>query len=286
MAGFAGRRIGLLEARRSGEMATLVQRQGGAPVSAPAMKESPSESGEQAGALIDELSAGRIDAAVFLTGAGFRALVTEAEKLGRGDELLDGLRRVQIAARGPKPVAAMRERGLPVAAGTVEPHTTHELLAALASLDLAGQSVAVVHYGERSDAVVGWLAPRCARVTELCLYEWQMPADTEPLQRLVDEVIAGRVDAVAFTTQVQVRHLFAIAAQSGREAELAHALNSRTVVASIGPTCSAALVAAGVTPVVTPEHPKMGHLVTALAAHFANVPAGFDPGDRPRSSRV
>ncbi|MBI3953366.1 MAG: uroporphyrinogen-III synthase [Chloroflexi bacterium] len=130
-----------------------------------------------------------------------------------------------------------------------------------------GKSVVVVQYGERNALLGEALRARGARVEELCLYEWLLPEDVGPLRALVKDVTGGRVDAVAFTSQVQARHLFQVAAGLGQAPELAAALNNHTVVASIGPTCTAALRRFGVEPQVVPEHPKMGHLIVALAQH-------------------
>jgi uroporphyrinogen-III synthase len=55
-----------------------------------------------------------------------------------------------------------------------------------------------------------------------------------------------------------------------REALLA-ALATRVVVASIGPMTSESLVDAGLTVDLEPEHPKMGHLVIALARDGARL---------------
>ena len=85
---------------------------------------------------------------------------------------------------------------------------------------------------------------------------------------LVRELIDGHVDAIAFTSQIQCRHLFQVAAGLGRSEELADALNSRIVVAAIGPVCAAALKTLGVTPHVLPAHPKMGPMIAALADYF------------------
>jgi uroporphyrinogen-III synthase len=101
------------------------------------------------------------------------------------------------------------------------------------------------------------------------LYEWQLPADVTPLKNLIGEVVAGKMDAVAFTSQIQARHLFQIANELGQAEELRAALNHKTVVASIGPTCTATLQSFGITPRVEPEHPKMGPMVLALKSYFA-----------------
>jgi uroporphyrinogen-III synthase len=95
-----------------------------------------------------------------------------------------------------------------------------------------------------------------------------LPEDTSKLRSLVEDIIAQRIDAVVFTSQIQVRHLFLIAGELGQAERLAEALNTKTVVASIGPTCTGVLQDYGVTPHVIPEHPKMGYLVKALADYF------------------
>jgi uroporphyrinogen-III synthase len=95
-----------------------------------------------------------------------------------------------------------------------------------------------------------------------------MPADMTSLQTLVRDIIAERVDAVVFTSQIQVRHLFLVAADMGLKDALTTALNTRTTVASIGPTCTGALQHYGVSSHVIPEHPKMGYLVKALAEYM------------------
>jgi uroporphyrinogen-III synthase len=126
----------------------------------------------------------------------------------------------------------------------------------------------LVHYGERNSALADALEARGAALEELCLYEWVMPDDVEPLRTLVRDLIDGRVDAVAFTSLVQCRHLFQVAADLGKSEDLVDALSSRVVVAAIGPVCAAALNALGVTPRVLPAHPKMGPMIAALADYF------------------
>ena len=74
--------------------------------------------------------------------------------------------------------------------------------------------VAVVHYGERNEFLVQKLQARGAHIEELTLYTWLLPEDTTPLRALVRDIIEKRVDAVVFTSQIQARHLFLIAADT------------------------------------------------------------------------
>jgi uroporphyrinogen-III synthase len=272
-----GARIALLEGRMSGELADLVRRHGGDPVSAPALREDPIPSGDAVARFIDELRDGRVQFVILLTGAGVSALVREADALGRLPELVDGLERATTICRGPKPAGALAKLPVTVDVRVPSPHTTADVIDAVSKLDIDGQGVALVHYGERSTPLTDALRPRASHIEELCLYEWQLPHDVEPLRALIRDVIAGRIDAVAFTSQIQVRHLLRVADEIGRRDMLLHAFTHGPIIAAIGPTCAEALVAAGITPHVVPDPPKMGPLLSALAARLAGRDPGSDP---------
>ena len=239
---FATARIALLEARMGKEMADLMRRAGsGEPVLVPAVRETPLSSEKQVAAFIDRLVDGSMRTVVFFTGVGAKQLLHEAEQLGRQAELLAALRRVTVVSRGPKPAAVLRRSNIPVAANAHEPYTTTELLEAMTPLDLAGTVVGIVHYGEYNTLVSQRLRERGAELVELCLYEWLLPEDSSALARLVEDIVAQRIDAVVFTSQVQVRHLFLVASERNLADQLAAALNTTSVVASIGPTCTRVL---------------------------------------------
>jgi uroporphyrinogen-III synthase len=247
----------------SGELSDLVLRFGGVPYSAQAVREVPRL--EQVPALIDALSEKRFSIVVFLTGAGVMALMREAERLGRLEETLTALRATTIACRGPKPSGALNRYNVPVQIKAIEPYTTRELLDGLSGVDLSAKGVALVHYGEPNHALANELGARDARLEEWCLYEWLLPEDIRPLAALVGQLIDRRVDAIAFTSQIQWRNLFQLAAEGGKADELVSVLNDHIIVAAIGPVCAAALRAQGITPDVLPAHPKMGPLIAALA---------------------
>ena len=170
--------------------------------------------------------------------------------------------------RGPKPVAVLRRNNVQVDIVAAEPHTTVELVQALDAVEIAGKQVALVHYGERNDLAADRIRARDGHLEELCLYEWRLPEDVTRLERLVFEIIDGKIDAIAITSQIQIRHLFEIAGKLGRSLALADALSREVVVAAVGPVCAAALRSFGVVPHVQPSHPKMGPMLIALADYF------------------
>ena len=268
MASLTGKRVALLEARMSVEMVSMVERFGGIAYSVPAVREAHLDLPEETTAFVDALCAGSFHVVVFMTGVGASALLKEAEKRGQLDAALIALRGATTVCRGPKPVAVLRRHEVQVNVTAAEPHTTTELLLAIEPIDLAGQSVALVHYGERNEQAAAALKDRGASLSEICLYEWRLPDDVTALEQLVVEIVEGKVDALAVTSQIQIRHLFEIADKAGKHAALADALNRRTVVAAVGPVCAAALRSYGVVPHVQPSHPKMGPMMLALSDYF------------------
>ncbi|MPY87099.1 MAG: hypothetical protein GEU99_04175 [Luteitalea sp.] len=265
----AGRRIAVLEARLTDALASLIERAGAEVVRAPALRERPLDAASEVAAFCDTLETGGFAAVVFLTGVGANALLSEAERLGRLDTTLEALRGAMTVCRGPKPVARLARQNVPTSIAVPEPHTTAEVIKALESLDLSGQRLGLVHYGERNDALAEALLANHVQLVELCLYEWVLPEDVAPLEHLVQGIIDGKIDAVVFTSKVQARHLLDIAQRLGALEKLRTELATRTVVVAVGPTTAEMLAANGMRPAVVPTKPKMGPMVTALIEHFA-----------------
>jgi len=252
----------------SNELARLVDKHGGIALSVPAVREAPQIAGDSIDALLSELESGRHEIVLFMTGVAVSLLFELAEQTGRRAELVASLRRLTTVCRGPKPTAALRGFGVPPTLTARAPFTTAELLDALTDLDIAGRSLLLFNYGERSDTLFETLLARRAELRDFWLYRWQLPDDTALLEALVRRIVARDVDALAITCQIQFRNLYQVAQLIELERELVHALNDRVVVGAVGPTCRAILEAYGVQPHVMPEHPKMGPLVAALMRHL------------------
>lgn len=261
--GLDGLTVLAFESRRATEMAELIRRRGGTPVSAPSLREVPLERLPEVEALLAALDGGGVDVVILLTGVGTRAMAAASGRTPAA--FAASLRRARIVARGPKPVAALRELGLAADLLVPEPNTWRELLATLdAHLPVAGLRVAVQEYGRSNPELIDGLAARGATVVRVPIYRWDYPEDTAPLRDGVARLAAGEVDLALFTSAKQIDHLVETARQLGCLEQL-HDAGRRVVFASIGPVCSAALHDAGLPVDLEPEHPKMGHLVSAAA---------------------
>lgn len=271
--GFAGLKVLSLESRRATEMAKLIANFGGIPVVVPSMREVPLESNEGALKFAVDLLAGHVDMVVFLTGEGTRILARVIESSYSRHQLVAALGRVTVIARGPKPVAALRELGVSVAIAVPEPNTSREMLKAIderGSLSIRGETVAIQEYGSMNQELLDGFAARGARVMSVPVYEWQLPEDLEPLRAAVRAIARGEIDVMLFTTSVQVRHLMGVARDMGLAAAMRRA-SRQSFVASIGPVTSAELRSRRLAVDLEPSHLKMGILVKEAADHSAEI---------------
>ena len=170
-AGLHGLRVLSLESRRAAEMAKLIENYGGRAIVAPSMREVPLLSNTEALAFGRALAAGEFDIVIFLTGGGTRTLARVVEKLYPVEEFARALRKTSIVARGPKPVAALKELNVPVTLAVPEPNTWRDLLDALDenqdSLPIKDRRVAVQEYGTENPELLR-ASPNAARMSRVC----------------------------------------------------------------------------------------------------------------------
>jgi uroporphyrinogen-III synthase len=274
--GFDGMRVLALESRRAPEIAKLIRASGGDPTVAPAMREVPLASNQEALQFAAGLFAGEFDLVIFLTGVGIRRLTEIVASQYDRARFVEALRQVKIASRGPKPNAALRELAVPIAVTAPEPCTWHELVAALDSAfgaALNGMRAAVQEYGTTNPELLAALAERGVACTRVPVYHWALPEDLEPLRGAVRSIVGGAVDVIVFLTAVQVIHLVQVAEQMGAKDDLLKELQ-KTIVLSIGPSTTEELAKIGIQPDYEPTHPKMGILIHEAAARASDLLRG------------
>ncbi len=263
----AGLRVVSFEARRADELATMLARHGAEVVRAPALREERLATSPEALELARRLEAGEVDLVVLLTGVGTRAL---AAALGAGPRPGALLARTRIVARGPKPLAALRELGIAGAHPVPEPFTWRQVLEVVDGLGVPrGGLAAVQEYGAPVPGLVDGLVHRGLRVLSVPVYRWALPEDPRPLAAAAAALARGAADVAVFTNAAQVEHLFRAAA----DPEALRRGVARAVVASVGPVCSEALEAHGIAPDLEASPPKMGPLVALVAARARDLVA-------------
>jgi uroporphyrinogen decarboxylase len=268
---FGGLRVFAFESRMAAETTSLIERFGGRATVVPAMREVPLEDNHAAFEFATRLLAGQIDIAVFLTGIGVRELFRVIEVRYRRDQLVKAIGGVVTVARGPKPVAALRELGLQPTITIPEPNTWREILSAVGeSMQLEGKRIAVQEYGVSNRDLIAGLEARGARVFSVPVYRWALPEERGPLREAACAIARGEADVILFTSSAQVTNLAQLADAAGIGPEMQRGA-SETVVGSIGPVCSQELRAHGIKPDFEPAHPRLGHLIKEAAIRSAII---------------
>ena len=265
-ASLQGLRVVSFESRRAKEMAELIRRYGGEPIVAPSMREIPLSENHAALDLLPQLEAGKFDLLILMTGVGTRTLNEALRTQYPQERIIAALRKTTLLARGPKPVAALKELGLEPAFTVPEPNTWREILATLsAKSDLRAQRIVVQEYGIPNPELIAALESRGASVASIPIYRWALPEDIGPLRAAMQKVLRAEADIALFTNGAQVDHVFKVAAGDKTDDGLRIALQ-KIVVASVGPVCTQVLEQFGLKADLEPAHPKMGALIAECAA--------------------
>ena len=252
----AGRRLVVTRPRaQSAELIDILTDAGAEVIAAPAIRIESLAGTPEMRQLAARL--GDVDWVVFTSAAGVDALFTAITASGRDARALGG---VHVAAIGPATAARLRCHG--VVADVVPPRYTSESLAgALAATGkIAGRRVAwpradiaPVALGERLRQAGGNVIETVAYRT---IFEPALP------DGLADQLAAGGLDLVLFTSASTVRGFAQALPPEGRTACLA-----AVRAASIGPETSRALREAGITIAVEAAESTVSGLARAVIEH-------------------
>jgi uroporphyrinogen-III synthase len=263
---FDGLRVLSLESRRAAEIERLIQSQRGEPFVAPSMREVPLANNPLAFEFADKLFRGEFEMMILLTGVGTRLLNDVLVTRFPEENFKNALRALTLVVRGSKPMAVLREWGIPATVMVPEPNTWREILSSIEGRP--ERNIVVQEYGRPATELIEALLGRGAEVTTIPVYQWDLPLDCGPLREAVHRLADGLFDVAMFTTSIQIPHLFRIAEQEG--ADIRPAMK-KMVIASVGPTTSETLREFGIEPDLEPSHPKMGFLVNETSARAREI---------------
>ncbi|MEU9165717.1 uroporphyrinogen-III synthase [Streptomyces sp. NPDC048424] len=258
----AGFTVGVTAARRADELIALLRRRGAAVLHAPALRIVPLADDSELLAATKELIGCAPDVVVATTAIGFRGWIEAADGWGIGEELLERLRATELLARGPKVKGAIRAAGL-VETWSPESESLAEVLERLLTAGVAGRRIALQLHGEPLPGFVEALRAGGADVVVVPVYRWMAPEDLGPLDRLLDAIVGGGVDAVSFTSAPAAASLLSRAEARGVREAVLEALRGPLVSACVGPVTALPLQAHGVA-TVQPERFRLGPLVQLL----------------------
>jgi len=265
----AGKIVAVPESRQLDVLASLLERRGASVLRCPlvGIVDSPDETAVLG--WIERLISTPADLVVFYTGEGVQRLTAFASRAGREEPFVAALGRTPKLTRGPKPRRALKALGLDAEYTATEP-TTAGMIDAASKITAPLRRVALQLYSRDQDRqLADSLEQRGATVDAVAPYVYASKADDERVAALIDELAAGRVDAIAFTSKAQVQRLLELAEKRRLDQELRAGLG-RTKVAAIGPVVAAELTSLGVKVDAMPEDSySMKPLVTSVCELLA-----------------
>jgi uroporphyrinogen-III synthase len=260
-----GKRIVTAGARKHEEFSSLVEKQGGIPVIR-SMQGTVYLAEDAVEKDLRRLLTTGTDWLIFVTGIGMETLLDQAEKLGVLEPFLNLIKQSKVAARGYKTLAVLKK--IDIKPNVVDDDGTNRgLIKAMDELELEGQRVVVQLHGEPAPGLIRFLEERGAFVTKLLPYKHIAP-EPQIVDTLCREVTEGTVDAVCFTTGLQIHNLFAYAKEHGYGAEIKKAFENKVLAVSIGKLTSESLIEEGVERILVPDIERLGAMIFAIRDYY------------------
>jgi uroporphyrinogen-III synthase len=261
-----GYRILILETREEAQFSRLLTEQGANVLQCPMFTIEDAPDPAPVEAWIGRFIANPFDDLVLMTGEGLRRMMKIVRQRGIEKEFVAAVGKSRKFARGPKPGRALREIGLEADITTEKP-TSEGVAEMLSRLDLKGHRLGLQLYPEKDHTVLISEITACgAEVDTVLPYVYDSKAAETNILSAIDEMEAGRVDAIALTSSGQVRRLVDAAKAHDREDQLRSAL-AKTPIASVGPVVSDELKSYGLEADITPANDAffMKPLISAMS---------------------
>lgn len=258
-----GKRIAVPEMRELEIFASLLERRGAEVLRCPLVTIYDTPHSAQVLAFAVRVADGGFDDFVLITGEGLTRILSCINKHDPAlqERFIDGLRKTRTITRGPKPARVLRSLGLRPNVEATEP-TSEGVIEALKPLELSGRRVALQLYGNDPNAkLTRFLQERGVELTTVAPYVYGNAADDAAVKSLLERMAAGEVDAIAFTSKLQIERLV-----NQQPAPLVRRALTKTKIAAVGPIVAEAIRAAGFEVASSPEHSWfMKPLVVALS---------------------
>jgi uroporphyrinogen-III synthase len=268
-----GYRILILETREEAQFSRLLADQGADVLQCPMFTIHDAPEPAPIEAWIRRFVDAPFDDLVLTTGEGLRRLMKVVRRIGLEQEFIAALGQARKFARGPKPGRALREIGLEPQVTTEKP-TSQGIAEMLSRIDLRGHRLGLQLYPDKDHSVlIGAIKSLGAEVDTVLPYVYDAQAADANIVTAIDEMAAGRVDAIALTSSGQVRRLMDVAMTHGREAQLRDGL-AQTPIASVGPVVSDELKSHGLRTDISPANEAyfMKPLISAMATALGKTP--------------
>ncbi len=260
-----GKKVVLTASRKLEEMSLLVEKQGGIPV-VRSLQGTVFLAEKEVEPVLKKIVNEGTDVFIFTTGIGLETLVEIAEKIGLKEQFIEIIKSADVASRGYKTFSALKKIGIePIAID--EDGTTNGLISALQVYHFSGKKVAVQLHGDPAPRFISFLEEKGANVLQVLPYQHITP-NPETVEILCQEIVNKEVDAVCFTTAIQVRSLFNYARTHGYLEKITAAFQEDVLPVAVGKVTAEALQEEKLSNYLAPQLERMGAMIIELSQYY------------------
>lgn len=262
-----GKKIALGGTRKIEEFTTIIEKQGGEALWRPLQGTTFFNEVEISDDIVHYIK-NDFDWSIFTTGIGLTTLIDSADKICLKEQFIEKIKETNVAARGYKTFAALKKIDVtPIIQD--DDGTNNSLIKNFAGHDLFGKNVMVQLHGESAPKLIQFLEDQGAKVTQILPYKHTEPEE-QTVEQLCQEIINGEVDAVCFTTMIQVQNLFRYAKEKKIADQIIDRFHTDVVATSVGKVTTEMLLDEGVKRIVAPELERMGAMIIELVKYYEN----------------
>jgi uroporphyrinogen-III synthase len=263
--GLEGKKIVFGGTRKIEEISAIIEKQGGIPI-VRSLQGTVFLAEKEVEPDLKKFIETGADWVIFTTGIGLETLLNIAEKLALKDEFLNIISHAKVASRGYKTLSALKKLEITPAA-VDEDGTTSGLTRSLEDIDFHGKKVMIQLHGETAPALTKFFEDRGASVLKILPYQHIAPEE-ETVRTLCKEIINNEVDAVCFTTAIQVRSLFQFSRNQGVLSDVLNAFSANVIAAAVGKVTAEAIREEGLKRYISPELERMGAMIIELTGFY------------------
>ncbi|WP_172193781.1 uroporphyrinogen-III synthase [Saccharibacillus qingshengii] len=264
--GLEGKKIVIAGSKIPEDMAEVIERRGGTALVRSLQGLTPADPSEierDVRQFIEQ----EYDWVIFTTGIGYEAVYAAAERLGMVEAFEEKLKSSKVACRGYRTNSLLKKSGVHPAV-SADDGTIANMIDKLQLFNFDGCHVWLQLHGELTAQLHQFIESQPEMNTQAVLpYRYHAP-EQETLAQLTEELLRHQVDAVCFTTQVQVNYLFDYALETGCEAELKESFEHHVLAAAVGKVTADALREKGIERMVVPKVERMGSMIVEIGRFF------------------
>lgn len=263
-----GRTIAITRPRdQAEETGKMIEKKGGKPYFIPTIEIKGPSDLSSIKKFIDDLMRGEIDYVIFMSINGVRYLLSAAESLGLRDQLKEYLGKTVTIAVGPRTAQELNTHKIHVNLVPTK-YSSEGIIQSLQQLDISGKSICIPRTSGATPILAKRLGEMGGKVQEIYVYESLLPIDQNLKRRFFQDLMAGKIHAIIFSSSLGVKNLFQMLMEQISMEKLRDTMNSRLTIVAIGPATAKTSLEMGLKVDIMPDKHLFEEALIALARYW------------------